>query len=241
MGPESYVFGFLAGTLSILSPCILPLLPIVLGAAASKHRYGPLALAAGLTVSFTAVGLFVATIGFAIGLDGEIIRQGGGVLLAAVGLVLLVPVFSARLATAAGPASNWIESRLGGVGDGDGLVPQFAMGLVLGAVWSPCVGPTLGAASLLAAQGQSLGQVGLVMLLFGLGAALPLAIIGLASREVLMKWRTRMLAAGSMGKMLLGSFLLLVGLLVATGMDKVLEAWLVELSPEWLTRLTTSL
>ncbi|MBV5258969.1 cytochrome c biogenesis protein CcdA [Synechococcus moorigangaii CMS01] len=241
MGPESYVFGFLAGTLSILSPCILPLLPIVLGAAASKHRYGPLALAAGLTVSFTAVGLFVATIGFAIGLDGEIIRQGGGVLLAAVGLVLLVPVFSARLATAAGPASNWIESRLGGVGDGDGLVPQFAMGLVLGAVWSPCVGPTLGAASLLAAQGQSLGQVGLVMLLFGLGAALPLAIIGLASREVLMKWRTRMLAAGSMGKMLLGGFLLLVGLLVATGMDKVLEAWLVELSPEWLTRLTTSL
>ncbi|GGG99865.1 cytochrome C biogenesis protein CcdA [Glycocaulis albus] len=241
MGPESYVFGFLAGTLSILSPCILPLLPIVLGAAASRHRYGPLALAAGLTVSFTAVGLFVATIGFAIGLDGEIIRQGGGVLLAAVGLVLLVPVFSARLATAAGPASNWIESRLGGVGDGDGLVPQFAMGLVLGAVWSPCVGPTLGAASLLAAQGQSLGQVGLVMLLFGLGAALPLAIIGLASREVLMKWRTRMLAAGSMGKMLLGGFLLLVGLLVATGMDKVLEAWLVELSPEWLTRLTTSL
>lgn len=241
MGPESYVFGFLAGTLSILSPCILPLLPIVLGAAASKHRYGPLALAAGLTVSFTAVGLFVATIGFAIGLDGEIIRQGGGVLLAAVGLVLLVPVFSARLATAAGPASNWIESRLGGVGDGDGLVPQFAMGLVLGAVWSPCVGPTLGAASLLAAQGQSLGQVGLVMLLFGLGAALPLAIIGLASREVLMKWRARMLAAGSMGKMLLGGFLLFVGLLVATGMDKVLEAWLVELSPEWLTRLTTSL
>ena len=241
MGPESYVFGFLAGTLSILSPCILPLLPIVLGAAASKHRFGPLALAAGLTVSFTAVGLFVATIGFAIGLDGEIIRQGGGVLLAAVGLVLLVPVLSARFATAAGPASNWIESRLGGVGDGEGLTPQFAMGLVLGAVWSPCVGPTLGAASLLAAQGQSLGQVGLVMLLFGLGAALPLAIIGTASREVLMKWRTRMLAAGSMGKMLLGGFLLLIGVLVATGMDKVLEAWLIDLSPEWLTRLTTSL
>lgn len=241
MGPESYVFGFLAGTLSILSPCILPLLPIVLGAAASKHRFGPLALAAGLTVSFTAVGLFVATIGFAIGLDGEIIRQGGGVLLAAVGLVLLVPVLSARFATAAGPASNWIESRLGSVGDGEGLAPQFAMGLVLGAVWSPCVGPTLGAASLLAAQGQSLGQVGLVMLLFGLGAALPLAIIGTASREVLMKWRTRMLAAGSMGKMLLGGFLLLIGVLVATGMDKVLEAWLIDLSPEWLTRLTTSL
>lgn len=241
MGPESYVFGFLAGTLSILSPCVLPLLPIVLGTAASKHRLGPLALAAGLTVSFTAVGLFVATIGFAIGLDGEIIRQGGGVILAVIGLVLLVPAFSARFAVAAGPASNWIESRLGGVGDGEGLAPQFAMGLLLGAVWSPCVGPTLGAASLLAAQGQSLGQVALVMLLFGLGAALPLAVIGLASREALMKWRRRMLTAGSLGKMLLGGFLLVIGVAVATGLDKVLEAALVELSPQWLTRLTTSL
>ncbi|MGP1274644.1 MAG: hypothetical protein ACQRW7_04410, partial [Caulobacterales bacterium] len=102
-------------------------------------------------------------------------------------------------------------------------------------------GPTLGAASLLAAQGQSLGQVALVMLLFGLGAALPLAVIGLASREALMKWRRRMLTAGSLGKMLLGGFLLVIGVAVATGLDKVLEAALVELSPQWLTRLTTSL
>ena len=77
-----------------------------------------------------------------------------------------------------------------------GLGGQFAVGLLLGAVWSPCVGPTLGAASLLAAQGRDLGQVALTMFVFGLGAALPLLALGLASREVMMRWRHRLAAAG---------------------------------------------
>ncbi len=58
-------FAFIAGILSILSPCVLPLLPIVIGAAASQHRLGPLALSCGLAISFTAIGILVATVGFA--------------------------------------------------------------------------------------------------------------------------------------------------------------------------------
>ena len=65
---------FLAGILSVLSPCVLPLLPLVLGAAASEHRLGPAALAGGLALSFVAIGLFVATVGFAIGLDAGVFR-----------------------------------------------------------------------------------------------------------------------------------------------------------------------
>lgn len=65
-------FSFLAGVLSTLSPCELPLIPVVLGAAAGQHRYGPVALAAGLAISFTVIGLFVATIGFSVGLDGGV-------------------------------------------------------------------------------------------------------------------------------------------------------------------------
>ena len=64
----------IAGVLSTLSPCVLPLLPILLGAATGEHRYGPVALAGGLALSFVVIGLFVATIGFAIGLDQEIFR-----------------------------------------------------------------------------------------------------------------------------------------------------------------------
>jgi cytochrome c-type biogenesis protein len=71
---ESLGLAFLAGLVSILSPCVLPVLPIVLGAAASEHRSGPLALVMGVALSFVAIGLFVATVGYAIGLDGERFR-----------------------------------------------------------------------------------------------------------------------------------------------------------------------
>ena len=105
---------FLAGILSLLSPCVLPLLPLVLGAAATEHRLGPVALAAGLALSFVVIGLFVATIGFAIGLDGAVFRIGGAIMLVAIGLVLMVPAAQERVAVMAGPMSHWTESRFGG-------------------------------------------------------------------------------------------------------------------------------
>jgi cytochrome c biogenesis protein CcdA len=120
-----------------------------------------------------------------------------------------------------------------------GLLGQFAIGLLLGAVWSPCVGPTLGAASLLAARGESLGYVVLVITVFGIGVAVPLLAIGLLSREVFFKARSRMLAAGSKMKVALGAFLLVTGLFILSGLDKKAEAALVRASPDWLTRLTT--
>lgn len=116
---------------------------------------------------------------------------------------------------------------------------QFGLGLLLGAVWSPCVGPTLGAASLLAAKGENLGAVALTMFGFGIGAALPLMALGLLSREAMMRTRGRLVEAGKGGKMLLGLLLVAIGLLVATGLDKRLETVLVDASPAWLTELTT--
>ncbi len=228
----------LAGVLSTLSPCVLPLLPIVLGAAAAETRWGPVALAAGLALSFTALGLFVATIGFAIGLDAQWFRNVAAVLLIALGAVLLVPAAQMRLAAAAGPASNWIEHSFGQFST-KGAGGQFALGLLLGAVWAPCVGPTLGAASVLAAQGKNVGEVALTMALFGLGAALPLLLLGLLSREAMVAWRGRLLGAGSGGKAALGALLVAAGLLILTGLDKVIEAKLVAASPAWLTELTT--
>jgi cytochrome c-type biogenesis protein len=233
----STFLGFLAGVLSSLSPCVLPLLPIVLGAAASEHRLGPAALAGGVALSFTAIGLFVATIGFGIGLDADFFRFIGGALLLGIGTVLMVPQLQMQVATAAGPLGNWTNERLGGFST-SGLGGQLSLGLLLGAVWSPCVGPTLGAASLLAARGENLGEVALVMTAFGFGAALPLLLLGLVSRELMMRWRDRMLLFGKSGKMALGAFLVLIGLLVLSGLDKQIEAYLVSISPDWLTALT---
>jgi len=229
---------FVAGVLSILSPCVLPLVPIVLGAAISEHRFGPLALAAGLAISFTVLGLLIALVGFSAGIDANVLRIAAAVIMIALGLVLMLPAFQVRLAAAGGPVANWTDRNLGGFST-SGLGGQFAVGLLLGAVWSPCVGPTLGAASLLASQGRDLGQVGLTMAVFGLGAGLLLALLGFASRAWLMRMRNRMLATGKRGKFALGLLFVVVGLCIATGLDRRVETAMAEVSPAWLTDLTT--
>ncbi len=234
----TYFLAFLAGVLSILSPCVLPLLPIVLGTAVSEHRWGPAALASGLAISFVAIGLFVATIGFGIGLDAGVFRLFAAILLIGLGLVLMMPVLQVKMATAGGPVANWTEQRFGGFSS-NGLTGQFAVGLLLGAVWSPCVGPTLGAASVLASQGKDLVQVALTMLVFGIGAGLPLLLLGFLSRETLMRSRNKMLSMGGNVKKLLGVAMAAIGFLILTGLDKQFEAFLVEHSPSWLTTLTT--
>lgn len=228
----------LSGLLSTLSPCVLPLLPIVLGAALGQHRYGPAALAAGVAVSFVTVGLFVATAGFAIGIDQSLFRNVAAAMLIVIGAVLLLPRLQAQVALAAGPVGNWAQSQAGGFTP-RGLSGQFAVGLLLGAVWSPCVGPTLGAASVLAAQGKDLGHVALTMLAFGIGAAAPLLALGMLSREAMLRWRGRLMAAGQGGKVALGVLLLATGALILSGLDKQLETLLVQASPAWLTSLTT--
>ncbi len=160
---------FAAGLLSILSPCVLPLVPIVLGAAVAAHPLGAVALAAGLATSFTGLGLLLALAGFGLGIDAGSFRLAAAAIMIVLGTILLVPPWQAQLAAAGGPVSSWADRRFGGFAS-SGLAGQFAIGLLLGAVWSPCVGPTLGAASLLASQGRDLPQVALIMAIFGVGA-----------------------------------------------------------------------
>lgn len=230
---------FAAGLLSILSPCVLPLVPVVLGAAVTEHRFGAVALAAGLALSFTLLGLLLALVGFSLGIDASMFRAVAAGIMIVLGVVLLVPALQVRLAAAGGPISSWADQRFGGIAS-SGLGGQFAIGLLLGAVWSPCVGPTLGAASLLASQGKDLLRVALTMLVFGIGAALPLVLLGELSRATLMRLRTRLLSAGKLGKALLGAAFILIGVAIVSGTDKRVEAFLVDASPQWLTDLTTS-
>lgn len=189
------LFALLAGVLSTLSPCVLPLLPVVLGTAVSQHRMGPAALAAGLAISFVAIGLFVALVGFSIGLDLAVFRTIGGFVLVGIGAVLMVPRLQTRLATAASPVGTWAEHRFGGF-EGSGLGGQFLVGLLLGAVWSPCVGPTLGAASMMAASGEKPGAGHDDHAGVRRRCRLPLLLLGTLSREALVRWRGRLLGAG---------------------------------------------
>jgi cytochrome c-type biogenesis protein len=230
---------FAAGLLSILSPCVLPLVPIVLGTAIAAHPLGAVALAAGLSLSFTVLGLLLALVGFGLGIDAGMFRVAAAAIMIGLGAVLLVPAWQARLAAAGGPISDWADRRFGGFAS-SGLAGQFAVGLLLGAVWSPCVGPTLGAASLLASQGHDLLRVALTMAVFGIGAALPLILLGLLSRATLMGVRSRLMSAGKLGKGLLGAAFIVIGVAIVSGADKRIAAALVAASPPWLTELTTS-
>lgn len=235
---SSSLLAFLAGILSLLNPCTLPLIPIVLGTAINRHRFGPVALAAGLTLSFVTIGLFVALVGFSIGLDFTLFRLAAGVIMILFGAVLILPMAQHRVAAAAGPVAAWSQARFGQVDD-KGIKGQFLVGLLLGAVWSPCVGPTLGAASLMASRGENLVQVTMTMVAFGLGAALPLLIMGMLSREALARSRHRLLTIGQAGKSLMGGVLIITGALVVSGFDKTIEIWILENAPASLIDLTT--
>lgn len=234
---STYFFSLIAGSLSILSPCVLPLIPILIASALNTHKLGPYALAGGLALSFTVVGVFLATLGASLGLDQDTFRVVAAILLIVFGIILLSSGLQERFAVAASGLGSSGQSMLNRVST-DTLGGQFVLGLILGVVWSPCVGPTLGAAITLASQGESLGHITLIMALFGLGAGVPLILLGLLSRQAMMRFRDKLLVAGQTGKKVLGLLLLLVGIMIISGWDKQLESLALDHLPQWLVNLS---
>lgn len=231
------LFAFAAGLLTSLSPCVLPALPIVVGSAGLRHRAGPLALAAGLVLSFVVVGVALASGGQLLGLDGDWLRRLAAIGLLAAGSTLLIPHLQDRFTLALAPLAGWAARKSGSVDSDAGWGGQLGLGALLGLVWSPCTGPTLGAAVGLAAQG-GVGRAAAVMLVFGVGAALPLlgaAYAARAFRDRLTLLRT----VGGSGKLLLGTVLVVVGAAVGLGWDKRVEAWLLTHLPAgWIDLIT---
>lgn len=230
---------FLAGVVGVLSPCVWPLVPVVVSSASVGGRGGAVGLTAGLSVAFAVAGSVLSWALVSLSLDPELFRYVAGVLLLSAGAVLVVPGWKDRVAAL---LSRWVEgSRLGAAAreasGGPGVASQFGVGALLGVVWLPCVGPTLGAAIGLASMGQSMGKAFLVMLAYGLGTAGVLLVAGLASGELLRRWRPRITSGGAFGLRVLGGSLVLVGLLVLTGADKALEAMAVDLLPGWIYSL----
>ncbi|MDT8399540.1 MAG: cytochrome c biogenesis CcdA family protein [Pseudomonadales bacterium] len=224
---------FLAGVVSILSPCVWPLVPVVMGSAATNSRLGPYALAMGLSVSFAVAGTLLTFVLVNTGTDPEFFRYIAAGLLVAAGILLVVK-----------PLGEWVTNHLSALtsrfnvdADGDRWYGQFGVGLLLGLVWLPCVGPTLGAAIALASMGQQMFTAFIVMLVFGLGTASVLLLAGLFSGKLLQRWRPALLTNAGRGKLLLGWMLLILGLMVLTGTDKALQTWALMILPEWATSL----
>jgi cytochrome c-type biogenesis protein len=237
LGGTTLGLSLLAGLLTTLSPCVLPILPMVAASATGRSRWGLPAMAGGLALAFTAVGVTLARSGELLGLDERSLRLLAGSLMLLLGMALLSSRLQERFSTALAGIGSLGGTALARVRSEHPLA-QFGVGALLGLAWSPCVGPTLGAAIALAATGQSSGEAALVMAVFSSGAVLPLIAAGLLSRSAFARLRERAQRSAGWGRWLMGASLLVVGALVVSGFDKQLEAWLLDGGPTWLSELT---
>lgn len=229
-----------AGSLTTLSPCVFPLLPVVIGGTLQRNRFAPLAMGLGLALSVATVGMLLGALGPALGLDADAVRTGGAVLLIAFALVMLVPAWSERFTRWMLPiasSANAASMRL----DAGSPLGALLLGGVLGLVWSPCSGPLLGSALTLVASEGGVARGGVVLGLFGIGAAIPLVGVAYASRAGFVRVRDGVLARIEGVRRRFALLLALVGVAILTGGDKWLEAQVLNLLPEAWVNLTVGI
>lgn len=236
----TYLWAYLAGTLTLINPCVLPLLPIVVASAFQSSRWGPIALALGLTTSFAVVGVGVTAFGHVVGIDDRVINRAAAVLMIIFGAVLLIPRAQVALTRWVTPLASGANSHLDHIHT-NGLTGQLVVGLLLGAVWSPCIGPTLGGAIGLAASGEGLVDATLTMFVFGIGVSTVLMALAYGSREVIIARRAALATWMPWAKPLMGATLLVVGVGIWFHIDRLIETWALNRMPAWLLDLSTLL
>jgi cytochrome c biogenesis protein CcdA len=230
---------YAAGMLTTLNPCVLPVLPIVMATAFQGGRFGPLALATGLSFGFTSIALVVAATGAFFGLAPSVLRTAAAIMLILAGCLFLFRRLKDGLSTLMQPLADRANALSTGADTGS-LFGQFGIGLLLSVVWSPCSGPALGAAIGLATQADGLKDAALRMAFFGLGAGTVLTGIAYGSRAAISANKARLMRFATAAKPVAGAVFIGLGLLALTGYDKVLERAMTEAMPDWLINLTTS-
>lgn len=223
-----------AGSLTTLSPCVLPLLPLVVGGAAQRNRLAPAVMGLGMALSFALIGVLIGTLGPAIGLDSDHVRVFGALMLIMLAGVFWVPAWSERFAHFATPLATSVQNASSGLDTGS-LRGAFLLGGVLGLVWSPCSGPLLASALALVISEGGAVPGATILGVFGIGAALPLVAVAYASRAGFERWRDRALGGADRIKKGFGALLGLAGVAILTGWDKQLEAWALDHLPDaWM-------
>jgi cytochrome c biogenesis protein CcdA len=229
-----------AGGLTTLSPCVFPLLPLIVGGALQGSRFAPVAMGAGMTLSFAAIGMLLGSLGPALGVDADTVRTAGAAMLIAFALVMLVPALGDRFTRWMLPiasSANAASAKL----DGGSLLGAFLLGGVLGLVWSPCSGPLLGSALSLVASEGGVARGGLVLGIFGLGAAIPLVAVAYASRSGFNRVRDWVLARIERVRHGFAVLLGLMGVAILTGGDKWIEARVLQWLPDSWVNLTVGI
>lgn len=225
-------FSFLAGLVTILSPCILPLLPIILAGGTPKDKHRPLGVILGFITSFTFFTLALSSLVKSTGLSANSLRHFAVFILLIFGLTLTVPTLK----------HLWekLTSRLGSTGSSNrhGFGGGFIIGLSLGLVWTPCVGPILASVITLAATGQVTGSTTLITLAYSLGTAIPLFLI-MHGTSWFMSRFSYLKNNSNRIQQLFGLFMLLSALMLYFQLDRKFQAYILEKFPIYGAGLTS--
>jgi cytochrome c-type biogenesis protein len=231
------IMSFMAGNVAVLSPCVLPAVPFIVSSALEQHKLGPIAISLGLLTSFTFIGASVAMFGSFLGLELNNVREISAWLMILMGFTFISVTMQNGMNSFFNRFANKANTLLTTT-NLTGLKGQYILGLIVGAVWSPCIGPTLGSSIALAGQSGSRIQGSVLILIYGFGIIVPFLVLAYGTRH-LGKSKTKLMALASNGKVFLGILMISFGISVLSGLDKKLEGLAFDLMPKallsWLT------
>ncbi len=222
------IFAFLGGIVTILSPCILPILPIILSTSTTGGKSRPFGIVTGFVLSFTAFTLLLTTIVNLTGLSADLLRNAAITLLLLFGVFMLFPNLQ-----------KWLEPLLEKVsllgqknGNGQGFSGGFLIGISLGLVWTPCVGPIMASIIALAATSQVTFQAIFITLAYSLGTALPMFLIIYGGRGLIQKVPFLLKNSGRI-QQVFGLLMIAMALLLYTGIERKFQAYVLEKFPQY--------
>lgn len=226
------IFAFLAGIVTVLSPCILPVLPIVLSGSVTGGKKRPFGIMTGFVLSFTFFTLFLSTIVQATGVSADLLRNFSIVIIGLFGIFLIFPQAQGLFEKLFQHLSRFTPTQAG-----DGFGSGLAVGMSLGLLWTPCVGPILAAIISLALSGTVTGSAVLITLAYALGTALPMTAVIYGGRNLLTRIpglleHTAHIQRG------FGVIMILTAMAIFMNWDRQFQTWVLTQFPAYGTGLT---
>ena len=242
-------FAFLSGIVTILSPCILPLLPVVLSGTAGGGKARPYGILFGFVVSFTALTLTLSALVRATGISVDALRIAAVIVIALFALVLLVPQFAVVFERLAHRVAAWggritdpaqkkerKQDKAGGPPAG-GFPSGIPVGFSLGLIWTPCVGPIMASVISLAITQAVDGGALFITLAYTLGTSIPMLAVMLGGRALLN--RVPFLSRNSAKiQRLFGALMLVTAIAVGLGWDRRFQSAVLDVFPNYGSGLT---
>ncbi|MBP9869723.1 cytochrome c biogenesis protein CcdA [Patescibacteria group bacterium] len=226
-----FLYAMLAGFVTIAGPCILPLLPIILGTSTVRaHKARPLFIVLGFILSFSAFAVIFSVFGSFLGISPDAFRLIAAILIGTFGFMMLFPRIQETIFAKLGPALGKLAPKTK-AGD-EGLWSGFILGTSLGLVWSPCAGPVLGSILTLVAAKQNIAQSAVLLGAYALGAGLPMLAIAYGGQAATTRVRAFAKYTTTLQR-IFGAIIILVAIALMTGLDRDLQAWLLTNTP-WL-------